>query len=35
MRDAGAVVAADEYEAWEAGQPRPLAGVLKALVSAR
>jgi hypothetical protein len=35
MRDAGGVVAAGEYEAWEAGQPRPLPGVLKALVGAR
>ena len=32
---AGRVVAAADYESWEAGQPRPLPGVLKALAAAR
>jgi glycosyltransferase involved in cell wall biosynthesis len=35
MCDAGGVVPADAYEAWEAGQPRPLAGVLKSLHTGR
>jgi hypothetical protein len=32
---AGHVVAAADYERWEAGQPRPLPGMLKALAAAR
>ena len=32
---AGQVVAAGDYEAWEAAQARPLPGVLKALTRAR
>jgi glycosyltransferase involved in cell wall biosynthesis len=35
MSRADRVVAAAEYEAWEAGQPRPLPGVLKALATGR